>query len=130
MKRTLRFSLIAAAAAFIALPGAASAQSRCSAGQAANGGCVNEAMAMAAIQAAVIYSQPKISLTAYPVLPSADRIYRYPNQLIPKSAGTNTYCAASAAVFWRVTADRPHCLVRQFNTAKRRGKKKPRRFVI
>ena len=38
---------------------------------------------MAAIQAAVIFSQPKISLTAYPVLPSADRLYRYPNQLNP-----------------------------------------------
>ncbi len=83
MTRAMRFSLMAAAAAFIALPGAASAQSRCTAGLAANGGCVNEAMAMAAIQAAVIFSQPKISLTAYSVLPSLDRIYRYPNQLIP-----------------------------------------------
>jgi len=40
-------------------------------------------MAKSALQAAVIFSQPKISFTAYPVLPSADRLYRYPNQLIP-----------------------------------------------
>jgi hypothetical protein len=83
MTRLLQLSLIATAASFALLPSAASAQTRCAGGHAANGDCVNEAMAAAAIQAAVIFSQPKISLTAYPVLPSLDRLYRYPNQLIP-----------------------------------------------
>jgi len=82
MTRLLQASLIAAAS-FILLPLAASAQTQCAGGRAANGDCVNEAMAAAAIQAAVIFSQPKISLTAYPVLPSVDRLYRYPNQLNP-----------------------------------------------
>ena len=34
-------------------------------------------------EVAIIFSQPKISQTAFPVLPSGDRAYRYPNQLIP-----------------------------------------------
>lgn len=46
------------------------------------------AMARSALQAAVIFSQPKISYTAYPVLPSADRLYRYPNQLMPDQLRT------------------------------------------
>ena len=83
MLRLLRLSLMAAAASFALPLIGASAQTSCAAGQAANGDCVNEAMAMAAIKVAVIFSQPKISLTAYPVLPSTDRLYRYPNQLNP-----------------------------------------------
>lgn len=83
MTRFLQVSLMVAAASLTTLPGAASAQIRCGGGVAANGDCVNEAMAMSAIQAAVIYSQPKISFTAYPVLPSLDRLYRYPYQLNP-----------------------------------------------
>jgi hypothetical protein len=31
----------------------------------------------------IIFSQPKLSYTAYPVLPSSDGLYRYPNQLNP-----------------------------------------------
>jgi hypothetical protein len=34
-------------------------------------------------QTGIIFSQPKLSFTAYPVLPSSDWLYRYPNQLIP-----------------------------------------------
>jgi hypothetical protein len=34
-------------------------------------------------ETAVIYSQPNISQTAYPTLPSKDRQYRYPNSLNP-----------------------------------------------
>jgi hypothetical protein len=81
MIRLLQASLTATA--LVLLPHAISAQPRCVAGHAANSDCVNEALAFVAIQAAVIFSQPKISLTAYPVLPSADRRYRYPNQLNP-----------------------------------------------
>jgi hypothetical protein len=65
------------------LPSITEGQVKCSAGNAINGECVDESMAKSALQAAVIFSQPKISLTAYPVLPSADRLYRYPNQLMP-----------------------------------------------
>lgn len=83
MARMLQRSGLIVAMSMMLLPSAAQAQFRCSAGTAASGDCVNEAMAKSALQAAVIFSQPKISFTAYPVLPSADRRYRYPNQLMP-----------------------------------------------
>ena len=82
MKRTLRLFLLATAA-IASLPNAAFAQAKCPGGVAANGDCVDEALAIAAIQAAVIFSQPKISLSAYPIRPQADLRFRYPNQLIP-----------------------------------------------
>jgi hypothetical protein len=72
----------------MALPAFAQIQAGCAMGKATDGDCVNEAMAKSALQAAVIFSQPKISLTAYPVLPSADRLYRYPNQLMPNQLRT------------------------------------------
>ena len=87
MTRLLRLSLLAAAASFALPLAGASAQTACAFGHSANGDCVNEAMATSAITSAVIFSQPKISLTAYPVLPSLDRLYRYPNQLIPNPLG-------------------------------------------
>lgn len=77
------YSLVLAAAPFITLPLSPVAQAACPSGYASNGDCVNEAMLVAAVQAAVIYSQPKISLTAYPVLPSLDRRFRYPHELNP-----------------------------------------------
>ena len=40
-------------------------------------------VAVAARQAAIIYTHPKISYTSFPVLPSDDSKYRYPNQLNP-----------------------------------------------
>lgn len=83
MKRMLRIAGLAAILSVTLLPSIAQAQTKCSAGSAANGGCVDESMAKSTLQAAVIFSQPKISYTAYPVLPSADRLYRYPNQLMP-----------------------------------------------
>jgi len=82
MKHALRLFLLATVV-IASLPSAASAQGKCAAGVAANGDCVNEALAIAAIQAAVIFSQPKISLSAYPIRPQADLRFRYPNQLIP-----------------------------------------------
>lgn len=83
MTRFLQLCVVAATASSILIPLGASAQSNCAAGTAANGECVNAAMAASAIQTAVIFSQSKISLTAYPVLPSLDRLYRYPNELNP-----------------------------------------------
>jgi hypothetical protein len=66
-------------------PSAAMAQS-CPDGKTATGQCVNPGLADAMRQAAVIYSQPKISFTHYPVLPAQDWIFRYPNQLNPDQA--------------------------------------------
>ena len=70
-------------AACAALPApAANAQIRCLEGAAANGQCVNPALAEAARTTAIIFAQPKLSATAFPVLPSADRFYRYPYELV------------------------------------------------
>ena len=63
MKRALRLFLMATVV-IASLPNAATAQAKCAGGVAANGDCVNEALTMTAIQAAVIFSQPKISLSA------------------------------------------------------------------
>jgi hypothetical protein len=82
MTRILKVSLMAAAS-FALFPTIASAQVRCIAGVAANGDCANPSLGALARRTAVIFSQPKISQTAYPVLPFADRIYRYPHQLNP-----------------------------------------------
>jgi hypothetical protein len=81
MTRLVHLFLILATASLSFSPDDASAQKRCPSGLAASGDCANGAAARAATRAAVIFSQPKISTTAYPVLPSADRLYRYPNQL-------------------------------------------------
>ena len=84
MTHAERTALLATAAILATLSGPASAQEdRCSAGRTIGQECVDPEFAMLARQSAVIFSQPKISQTAFPVLPSADRIYRYPNQLIP-----------------------------------------------
>ena len=61
----------------------ASAQVRCAEGKTASGECVNAGLATVMRQIGIIFSQPKLSQTAYPVLPANDRNYRYPNQLIP-----------------------------------------------
>jgi hypothetical protein len=66
------------------------AQAGCGEGKTTGGQCVNSGLAETARQAAVIFSQPKISQTAYPVLPSSDTRYRYPHQLnsVPLKAST------------------------------------------
>ena len=88
MTRMLKLSGLAVAGSMALSPSIVQAQVDCTMGKAASGDCVNDAMARLALQAAVIFSQPKISLTAYPVLPSADRLYRYPNQLMPNQLRT------------------------------------------
>jgi hypothetical protein len=55
----------------------------CSEGRTISGECVNAGLAESMRQTAIIFSQPKLSQTAYPVLPGGDWLYRYPNQLIP-----------------------------------------------
>ena len=62
---------------------AALAQVKCPEGRTATGECVAPALGAAARQTNIIFSQSKISQTAFPVLPADDRLFRYPNQLIP-----------------------------------------------
>jgi hypothetical protein len=84
MTSNWRIGLVTAAAATLALSSTvAYGQVRCGAGRTASDACVETDLLTVARQTAVIFSQPKISHTAFPVLPSADRAYRYPNQLIP-----------------------------------------------
>jgi hypothetical protein len=67
----------------IVLPFATSAQTVCSEGRTAAGRCVDDRLAASARQTAIVFSQSKISETAFPVLPSQDAQYRYPHELIP-----------------------------------------------
>jgi hypothetical protein len=97
MRYNLQVALLAAAAAFALSSSAASAQgnpasaqvntastqARCDGGRTANGECVDRELTTSARQSSVIFSQPKISHTAFPVLPTVDRTYRYPHQVIP-----------------------------------------------
>jgi hypothetical protein len=82
MRRTVQ-SAICAAALIALTPAAASAQAKCPEGRTADGQCVNPALAAGMRQSAVIFSQPKLSYTTFPILPAEDWNYRYPNQLIP-----------------------------------------------
>ena len=59
----------------------AAAQPRCLEGRTANGACVNVPLAGGMRQTSIVFSQPKISQTAYPILPVLDFRYRYPHQL-------------------------------------------------
>ena len=67
-------------------PGAAQAQGTCPDGRTASGRCINPGFADFMRQNAIIYSQPNISGTHYPIMPSQDWIFRYPNSLIPNPA--------------------------------------------
>ncbi len=82
MNHIRSITILAFLAAF-ALPGTALAQGSCAEGMTASGECVDPGLAGGARQAAIIFSQTKISYTAYPVLPNGDRNYRYPSQLNP-----------------------------------------------
>lgn len=81
MKAAL-YVLGVAIAASAAVPCAAFGQGVCPEGRAPGGECVKPQLAQAARQAAIIFSQPKLSYTAVPVMPSSDSLYRYPNQLV------------------------------------------------
>lgn len=83
MRNILTSGLVASIAAVVVVPAATPAQVKCLEGKTATGQCVNPALANALQQKAIIFSQSKISQMHYPVLPSDDRKYRYPNELIP-----------------------------------------------
>ncbi len=81
-------SAVVALAIMMMWSGTSLAQAPCPAGRSLNGECAHGAMLASARTMAVLLSQPKISYTAYPILPSADRQYRYPHQLIPDQLKT------------------------------------------
>ncbi len=80
MKHILVVSLALAGAMSV---GPSLAQPACPEGRTASGDCVNPGLALIAQQNGVIFSQPKISFTAFPLLPSGDAQFRYPNNVIP-----------------------------------------------
>jgi hypothetical protein len=82
-KLRLAMSTLAVIALLTNLLSAVHAQPRCPEGRTAAGNCVDPGFAIVQRQAAVIFSQPKLSYTAFPILPAQDRTYRYPNELIP-----------------------------------------------
>lgn len=75
-----------ATAVIIALLAAAAqpqpARAQCAEGMTASGACVDPDVAAGARLNGLIFSQPKISYTAYPLLPNGDGTYRYPNNLL------------------------------------------------
>ncbi len=79
----MRYAAVIALVGFMLSPLPAFAQGGCIEGMAASGECVDPGLAAGARQAAIIFSLPKISYTAFPILPNGDWTYRYPNQLIP-----------------------------------------------
>jgi hypothetical protein len=83
MRHKLFAGLLAAGFSLMLWPGQARAQGPCPEGKTFGGECVNPELAANMRQLAIIYSQPKLSLTAYPVLPSDDAQVRYPSQLNP-----------------------------------------------
>jgi hypothetical protein len=81
-------------AAFVLCSGVALAQESCQAGRAANGQCVDPGLFNDLRQTEMIFSQPRISETHYPVLPSNDWTLRYPNQLTTNPLQTGVPGAA------------------------------------
>jgi hypothetical protein len=95
MRRIVQAGLMASVCLFAFLPSSAVAQQVCTEGKTASGVCVDPLLAATMRQIGIIFSQPKISRTAYPVLPSDDRRYRYPNQLNPDQFRPPPCCGAS-----------------------------------
>jgi hypothetical protein len=83
MKGASAIRLVAIATVWLCLSGVAGAQQSCPAGVAANGQCVDATVVDAMREGAIIFSQPQISYTAFPILPTGDTDYRYPHQLNP-----------------------------------------------
>ena len=83
MRHVLPAASLLAGSLLVMSIGAATAQNSCPEGRTAGGTCVDGPLAALMRQNAIIFSQPQLSHTAYPVLPSGDWSYRYPNQLIP-----------------------------------------------
>jgi hypothetical protein len=72
MSRYSALKLLAASLVLAGLAAPAAAQTFCREGRAGNGQCVNAPLASSLRERANIMSQQKISVTAYPILPSQD----------------------------------------------------------
>jgi hypothetical protein len=83
LSKTALATGLATAAAWVLLAGAAMSQGSCPDGRTGSGQCVNPQLADSMRQGSILYSQPKLSYTHYPVLPVFDWIFRYPRQLNP-----------------------------------------------
>jgi hypothetical protein len=65
-----------AAGILLGMVSTAGAQARCPEGRTASGACVKPDLAQAMRKSAIVETQPKLSFTAPPVLPSEDYEYR------------------------------------------------------
>lgn len=79
----------------VACPSIAAAQQKCPEGRSANGTCVNPGLITSARQTSIVFAQPKISQTAFPILPAEDPKFRLLQQFTrdrpivgPAAAGT------------------------------------------
>lgn len=88
MRQTLWPKLLALALLPALLASPASAQAKkCDGYAASNGDCVARARASNARRSGVLFSQPNISKSAFPTLPSGDGGYRVLNQIKTDSTG-------------------------------------------
>ena len=94
MKQTSKIACLSVLCA-MAIPAVAAAQQKCPEGRSANGTCVDPGLIVSARQTAIIFAQPKISQTAYPILPVEDPRFQFLRQLTrdrpivgPTAAGT------------------------------------------
>lgn len=94
MKQIVKIVSISAFAV-LALPVVAAAQQKCPEGRSASGDCVNPGLVASARQTSIVFAQPKISQTAFPILPADDPKFRLLQQLTrdrpivgPAAAGT------------------------------------------
>jgi hypothetical protein len=76
MHRTRTVTLTLATAMMVGALSSATAQGRCPEGRAANGACAKPGLVQVARKSTVVDTQPKLSFTAPPVLPSEDYEYR------------------------------------------------------
>lgn len=90
MKSIVLSGVASAFVAFLLSPGSILAQANCIEGTTATGQCLNPGLAQASRQTAIIYSQPNISQSHYPVLPNDDFNFRYPNALNPNQLKPST----------------------------------------
>jgi hypothetical protein len=76
----IAFAALAALSVLVTLPAGANASVRCLEHKTMSGRCIDPTQSVR--QDGMVFSQPKISQTAYPVLQSNDSRYRYPNNLL------------------------------------------------
>ena len=75
MRKVLGPAVIFACSWLILMPASAWAQAACPEGRMASGACVDPALAKAMRKQVIIFTQPKISYAAPPLLPIEDRGY-------------------------------------------------------